>query len=173
MFDVNNPNHRLNCVKVCLQGHAGSPVTSVNFHKNLLLSGSENGLLVLWDLYNNQVFRVPRQVENGVALTEFVNEKCFLAVSGGFKVYVFQKTETPNRLLQPSPTEFKCFRFIDLGVPIKADAPMSSCIYGKELLLGTRKGRLIMVDMVRVCEKFGLKLQDYFSDISGHPLLET
>lgn len=109
---------------------------------------------------------MPHYIHCSISKTEFVNEKCILVISSEFKIYIFQKTIDEGQKSNIQSTEFKCFRLIDLDVPPKADALISSCIYGRELLLGTRKGRVFIIDMVRVCEKFGLKLQDYFSDIS-------
>ena len=166
MFDINNPNHRLNCVKICLQGHDGSEITSLNFHENYLLSGSENGMLVLWNLYNNQVFRIPHYIHENIAKTEFVNEKCFIVISNQFKIYIFQKTINIYQKTNITTMGFKCFHLIDLGIPPKVDQLVSTCFYGKELWIGTQKSRLFIIDMTKICEEFGLNINDYFSDIS-------
>ena len=167
MFDINNPNHRLNCVKICMQGHENSEITCINFHENLLLSGSENGIVVLWNLYNNQVVKTPHYIQSSILKSEFVNEKCFLVISSEFKIYIFQKVLKTHGNAEITSVEFRCFTMLDLGVPRKADVLESSCLCGKELWLGTQKGRLFVVDMVKVCQEFGLNVQDYFSHTGG------
>jgi WD40 repeat protein len=166
VFDINNPNHRLNCVKICLQGHDGSEITSINFHENYLLSGSENGMLVLWNLYNNRVFRIAHYIHESIYKTEFVNEKCFMVITNQFKIYIFKKEFNINKITKIKSTVFKCKHMIDLGIPPKVDTLMTTCFYGKELWLGTQKSRLFMIDMTKVCEQFNLNINDYFSDIS-------
>ena len=166
VFDINNKNLRVNCIKVCLQGHENSSITSLNFFDDSLVSGSKNGMIVLWNLYNNSVTRIPHYTRDSIVRLEVINNKTFLALTNKFKVYMFKKSRslTASQLVS---TSFECSVIINLQMDSKIDRIISSCRVMKTLWLGTEKGRLVIIDFNTFFEQNNLRAEDFYSDISG------
>lgn len=160
MFDINNKNHRVNCIKICLNGHDGSVIQSLNFFNDTLISGSKNGLIVLWNLSNDSVNRLPHYVNQGISRVEVINPKTFLALTNDLKIYIFQKVK--NQLLG----NFECTIVIHLEQEARFDRIISSCMLKKVLWIGTEKSRIITVDLEKFFEENLLRMEDFFTDIS-------
>ena len=138
----------------------------MNFFEETLISGSKNGLIVLWNLCNDSVTRLPQYTDKSVVRIEVVNEKTFLVVTSEFRVFIFQKTR--NKVSSGLVSmHFECEVVVNLRLDSKIDRVISSCKVMKSLWLGTEKGRLLVVDFKQFFEANDLRLQDFYLDISG------
>lgn len=166
VFDINNSNLRVNCIKVCLQGHENASVTSLNFFDDSLVSGSKNGIIVLWNLYNSSVTRIPHYTRDSIVRLEVINNKTFMALTNKFKVFIFQKSQsmTASKIVS---TSFECRVVINLQIDSKIDRIISSCRVMKTLWLGTEKGRIVIIDFIEFFKQNNLRAEDFYSDISG------
>lgn len=176
MFDINNPNHRVNCVKLCLNGHKGSEITNLNFSEDTLLSASQNGLIVLWNLSDNSIIRIPHYIQSPISHTVMFGDKGFLVLNNSFELFLFSKevkhfTSSRMSTMQLTKTEYHCKYVIDIGVEIGSDILTSVERFNKSIWFGTEKGQLLKMDLKKMFEETEIDQNEFFKD-NGFPKKE-
>lgn len=160
---MNNDNHKLNCVKNCLNGHEGSEITSLDFQEPFLISGSKNGQIVLWNLFKNSVIRCQHHITSEIKFIEFVSPNCFLVFTLDFKMFVYLKQFLlkTDPLYKPGKVfRFNCIHIISFGVSGSVDSLCAIHRHKKEIWLGTSVGQLFYINLKLVFLKFNINERD-------------
>lgn len=155
----------MNCVKICLQGHDNSEITHLNFFNDSLVSGSKNGQLIFWNLYNNHIYKLPHYIQTSIVFSQIINDNCLLIFAEDLQIHVFKKEYDPVNLSDEN-IKFKRKIVVNFDIPPKSDVFLCSCLVGKVLWIGTQKGKLLIVDFVKLFRDNDTCLSEIFSEFS-------